>query len=131
MTVAGFIDRVTPNQVSGWTFDDAQPDRPVTVEVFEDGQLIATAAATMSRPDVGAVKAGAGYCGFDVPIQGKAPSKITCLANKQPITRANPSARAIDPASLAVAEAFAKSYGVSGDLDDRDFIFWYKDYVLP
>jgi len=43
---------VTPNGVAGWAVNEAAPSERVEVQLFIDGQFVASSIASLSRPDV-------------------------------------------------------------------------------
>jgi len=42
----------TSNQIAGWAVDQADQSRPLTVQLFVDGNLISGAVANLARPDI-------------------------------------------------------------------------------
>lgn len=48
----GALDEATPQHVYGWAVDERSPARRVEVQLYIDGQFIATATANLARPDV-------------------------------------------------------------------------------
>ena len=56
---------VQERSISGWAVNDADPWKPIEVQLFVDGKLIGTQLAQLSRPDV--VAAGwskSEWCGY-------------------------------------------------------------------
>ena len=75
----GEVETATPQHVAGWAGDLAEPERPVTVEIYAGNQMIARTIANRPRPDV--VAGGrhiSARCGFEitlpdgVPLEGNA-----------------------------------------------------------
>lgn len=61
----GWSDQADAVAVSGWAVNEAEPDRPVEVQVYIDGRFAGFGMANLSRPDV--LKAGRStteLCGF-------------------------------------------------------------------
>jgi hypothetical protein len=60
----GSVDSVVPTAggavVSGWAFDTDQPTSPIDVDIRVDGTTVATATASLARPDVAQVYPWAG-----------------------------------------------------------------------
>lgn len=69
----GAIDRATPEEVSGWAFNEATPRDAVYVQLFLDGQLHASVSAKAHRPDLvtAGVTSHPGH-GFVFPLKGVA-----------------------------------------------------------
>jgi len=72
----GAVTSGSGTTVSGWAVDPDDMNTPVQVQVFIDGQWLATTTANISRPDVQA-KAGAINVGFSVDIPGLRPGTHT------------------------------------------------------
>lgn len=63
----GWSDRADAKAVSGWAVNEAEPDKPVEVQVYIDGRFAGFGLANLSRPDV--LKAGRSttdLCGFQL-----------------------------------------------------------------
>lgn len=48
----GAIDRATSTEVRGWAFNEVTPRDAVTVQIFLDGQFLASVRADAPRPDL-------------------------------------------------------------------------------
>lgn len=48
----GAIDRTTSTEIRGWAFNEATPRDVVTVQIFLDGQFLASVRADAPRPDL-------------------------------------------------------------------------------
>src|SRR5262249_41148009 len=56
---------VQERTIAGWAVNDADPWRPVEVQLFVDGKLIGSQLAQLSRPDVVAVGwSKSEWCGY-------------------------------------------------------------------
>jgi hypothetical protein len=64
----GFHDSATCTGVSGWAWDDSQPNTPVYVDIYDDNILLATVPANLFRSDLLAAGKGNGYHGFNWPL---------------------------------------------------------------
>src|ERR1700684_4007057 len=62
----GHLDKVTVDGAMGWAFDDAQPDEPVSLLFFVNGDLICRVVANRYRQDLEKAGYGKGRHGFDV-----------------------------------------------------------------
>lgn len=51
-TVHGVFEYAGCDAVSGWAWDDAQPNTPIMVSLFSDGQLVGTVLADQYRADI-------------------------------------------------------------------------------
>jgi hypothetical protein len=105
----GFFERLDCQSLSGWAWDSSQPNTPVSVDIFDGSQKIATVRASEFRQDL--VYAGIGngqhgfsfslpaslrnglshtitvkYSGLNVPI-GTSPRSITCTAYYEIVAR--------------------------------------------
>src|SRR5690606_38537605 len=49
MKVRHQVERLTPSEVSGWAIVPEEPEATVAVEIYAQGTLLATAAATIPR----------------------------------------------------------------------------------
>lgn len=63
----GFLDAADCASISGWVWDAVQPDAPVTVNVYIDGNLYTQLTASAFRADLQAMGKGNGSHGFSVP----------------------------------------------------------------
>lgn len=69
--LAGFVDCVSHDRISGWAYSPDTPDTPVALQVLDNGHLIANLVANAQRPDV--QQSGACptmRCGFTVLLPG-------------------------------------------------------------
>lgn len=66
MTVIGALDEFTHSRLRGWAQDLLAPDRILTVELVNDGVVVAKTEADIGRPDIGESAAGPALCGFDL-----------------------------------------------------------------
>jgi len=62
----GYLDDVNCTEIRGWAMDRNHPNNKVTIEVRDNGSLIASPIAAMSRPDLDA--AGIGAHAFSIPM---------------------------------------------------------------
>lgn len=87
-SVAGTLDTAGCQGISGWAWDQRRPGRPVYVDVYADGQIVATVLADQLRPDLSAAGIGDGRHGFVVPIpdilKDGAPHRIDALVSGTP-----------------------------------------------
>jgi len=63
----GHLDAASCTQISGWAWDEGQPDTPVTVLTYDNGQLLGTALAGIKRGDLQG-EFGNGAHGFIQPL---------------------------------------------------------------
>lgn len=63
----GSLDAADCTSISGWVWDAVQPDAPVTVNVYIDGNLYTQVTASAYRADLQAAGKGNGGHGFSVP----------------------------------------------------------------
>jgi len=66
--IRGSVDAVTKKQVSGWIYSDAQKE-PLLVEAVINNQVVGTAVADISRPDLQKAGFGDGSCGFEIRFE--------------------------------------------------------------
>jgi hypothetical protein len=64
----GNVEVFTRNQVAGWVFDADRPGTAVTVRVRVDGNIVAEAPASLSRPDIAGITGGSTNHGFIINI---------------------------------------------------------------
>jgi hypothetical protein len=64
----GTLDGIGDGRISGWAWDPDNPDRPVTVELLADGQLVLAVVADELRDDLAQAGKGNGRHGFDIPL---------------------------------------------------------------
>jgi hypothetical protein len=56
----GFLDQVSCQVVSGWAWAPSQPDRPLTIELYDGNRLLKTALADQYRQDLADARKGNG-----------------------------------------------------------------------
>ena len=65
MAYEGYLNApATAELITGWVFDDARPNHPLTVEIVSDGRVVATVLADGYRPDLEAANKGDGRHAF-------------------------------------------------------------------
>jgi len=73
--VIGALDECSANGICGWVvYEDKLsdlPDKPIEVNVFIDGELIARTVANIFRPDLLDAQIGGGECAFNVRIPNR------------------------------------------------------------
>lgn len=62
--IAGYLERVSRDELSGWAWAESCPDRPVLLDLYLDGVLVATFAADQHRSDLQAAGIGSGFHSF-------------------------------------------------------------------
>jgi hypothetical protein len=60
----GTLDVVAADQITGWAWDPEQPNRPVTVDIFDGDEKLVTLLADTSREDLVLAQKGNGKHGF-------------------------------------------------------------------
>jgi hypothetical protein len=60
----GAIDILRPDRIEGWAQDEAHPELPVTLMIFDGGTLLGMALACDYRSDLAAAGIGSGHCHF-------------------------------------------------------------------
>ncbi len=89
MTVVGYLEHATGRVIAGWAADEARPDLPVVVEVFEAGRVVGRTLADLNRPDVGAATTFGSHHGFYFfHAAGLADGVLTVQVAGQPLERA-------------------------------------------
>jgi Tol biopolymer transport system component/glycosyltransferase involved in cell wall biosynthesis len=66
----GHLDTVDHRRIVGWAWDAARPDQPVTLQIVDNGRLIAQVVANRHRPDLERAGVGHGRHGFEFEIPG-------------------------------------------------------------
>jgi len=66
----GCVDITQRDRVSGWAYDEAAPDEPVRLRIFDNDVVIREVVADGYRPDLEAAGYGDGRHGFDLEIPG-------------------------------------------------------------
>jgi hypothetical protein len=64
----GNLDAVSRTQICGWVQDKAVPDRPIGLQILDNGAEIARVLANIYRPDLEQAGFGTGWHGFDVSL---------------------------------------------------------------
>jgi hypothetical protein len=64
----GYFDYAGCDAVSGWAWDSAQPNTPVMVALFSEGQLVGTMLADQYRADLVSAGIGDGRHGFQMVL---------------------------------------------------------------
>ena len=65
-SLTGFFEAANATSLVGWVWDSSQPDRRVSVGIYDDATLIATVVADQFRPDLEKGRIGDGRSGFRV-----------------------------------------------------------------
>src|SRR5262245_2305700 len=60
----GYVDRVSPTQISGWVYDENQADQPLYVDVAVNDERVARLKACLYRDDLVKLGYGDGRKGF-------------------------------------------------------------------
>jgi autotransporter passenger strand-loop-strand repeat protein len=66
----GCLDVVTRERLAGWALDPAHPDKPVALQILDNGAPFASVLANCYRPDLAEAGVGSGRHGFDLLIPG-------------------------------------------------------------
>jgi hypothetical protein len=64
---AGNLDHAGCDTLAGWAADDNRLNTPINVSVYDNGALVTTVLANLSRPDVGIYLGDNGLHGFSIP----------------------------------------------------------------
>jgi hypothetical protein len=56
----GFLETVSCDQLKGWAWTPSQPERPLTIDLYDGDRLLATARADQFRQDLADAKKGDG-----------------------------------------------------------------------
>lgn len=64
---AGNLDHAGCDTLTGWAADDNRLNTPINVSVYDNGALVTTVLANLSRPDVGTYLGDNGLHGFSIP----------------------------------------------------------------
>jgi hypothetical protein len=64
----GSLDVVDRGWIRGWVYDARHPDEMVNVDLYDDGQFVATYGANIFRPDLLVAKKGSGAHGFEIAM---------------------------------------------------------------
>ena len=65
-SLTGFFEAANASVLIGWVWDSSQPNRRVSVGIYDDATLIATVVADQLRPDLEKGRIGDGRYGFRV-----------------------------------------------------------------
>lgn len=68
MSVAGYVDELTPDHAAGWAIDSQRPDRAVVVDLIADGTTVASGKANLFREDLRAAGVGNGVHAFHIHV---------------------------------------------------------------
>jgi len=63
----GFHENADCTQISGWAWDQSQPNTAISVDIFADGSLLTTVLANQFRQDLLNAGKGNGNHGFSIP----------------------------------------------------------------
>lgn len=66
----GCLDVVTRDRLAGWALDSAHPDKPVALQILDNGTPFASLLANRHRADLAEAGVGSGRHGFDLLIPG-------------------------------------------------------------
>jgi hypothetical protein len=66
-TLEGFHDIANCSEISGWAWDSAAPNSPISVDIFSDGNLLTTVTANIFRQDLFNAGKGNGFHAFSFP----------------------------------------------------------------
>lgn len=75
----GKIDNISNGQIQGWAWDAQNPNKPLTVEIWDQGKKIAGATATDYREDLHIARVGNGKHAFNIPFHGQLHENILVL----------------------------------------------------
>lgn len=64
----GSLDICDERGIAGWAVDNHNPNQPMTVDIFIDGELIIQTTANLIRKDLLGIGIGDGRCGFNVSM---------------------------------------------------------------
>ena len=82
LSLTGTLELLSESRCAGWVFSPDAPGRNFEIEIFRNGDRIATARTDQDRADVTAVFANAATPGFDVdmPIDEFRPSELAAVS---------------------------------------------------
>jgi hypothetical protein len=66
-SLEGFHDIASCDAISGWAWDSNQPNSPISVDIYSDGNLLATVTANLFRQDLLNAGKGNGFHAFSFP----------------------------------------------------------------
>jgi len=84
--VEGFVDQVVADEVYGWAFDPARPDRRLLITATAGGKVISESLADLPRRDLAEARKGDGRHGFrlrlprDLPPEQRTQVRIEAVA---------------------------------------------------
>ncbi len=64
----GFHDGAGCNTISGWAWDQNDPNNPINVDIYDGATLLATAPSVLYRPDLANAGIGNGFHGFSFTV---------------------------------------------------------------
>ena len=64
----GFHDTANCDTISGWAWDSTQPNTPINVDIYSDGNLVMTVAADQFRQDLANAGVGNGFHAFSFTV---------------------------------------------------------------
>jgi hypothetical protein len=64
MAYEGYVDSITDFRITGWVYDDANPNEPLVVEILAGDRVVSAIRADDLRPDLKAAGKGDGRHGF-------------------------------------------------------------------
>ena len=104
MAYEGYLNCVaTVDVISGWVFDDARPDEPLTVAIECDGRVVAEVVADGFRPDLKAAGKGDGRHAFAFrydPPTGAGVLSARVVGRRWSIPNGGPAALDVSPRFL-------------------------------
>lgn len=62
----GNLDRVSFDEIAGWVWDAAQPEKPVDIEILDGDVVVLKVTADQFRPDLADAGLGTGHHGFTI-----------------------------------------------------------------
>lgn len=77
------VDRITPEEISGWAADAANPNRPLALQFLLDGVAVGVVTTDLARADVEKAGRGGRHCGFR--WSPPKPIAAAAVAQKKPI----------------------------------------------
>ncbi len=66
--LAGHLDTVQPDRITGWAQDPEQQEVAVCLDIYDNGVLVTRTLANRHRPDLQAAGLGSGRHSFDVAL---------------------------------------------------------------
>jgi len=101
----GRVDRIENGWVLGWAWHTEMPNAPIEIDVYLDGDKVATAKAALYRPDLERAGKGDGRHGFEVALPQRfrdgSPHEVsTCFAGNRQRLRSSPQTVRFDAAAV-------------------------------